>query len=53
MQFMVVACADSRVCPSRVLGFKPGEAFTIRNVGNIIPPFQVHMQMHIAISNQI
>lgn len=38
---MVIACADSRVCPSRVLGFTPGEAFTIRNVGNIVPPFQV------------
>ncbi|KMZ73424.1 carbonic anhydrase, chloroplastic [Zostera marina] len=39
-KFMVIACADSRVCPSRVLGFTPGEAFTIRNVGNIVPPFQ-------------
>lgn len=39
-KFMVIACADSRVCPSRVLGFQPGEAFTVRNVANLVPPFQ-------------
>ncbi|KAL3617305.1 hypothetical protein CASFOL_038850 [Castilleja foliolosa] len=37
-QFMVIACADSRVCPSSVLGFQPGEAFVIRNVANLVPP---------------
>ncbi|MQL95608.1 hypothetical protein Taro_028279 [Colocasia esculenta] len=39
-KFMVIACADSRVCPSNVLGFQPGEAFTVRNVANLVPPFQ-------------
>ncbi|GAB4853325.1 Beta carbonic anhydrase 5, chloroplastic [Ancistrocladus abbreviatus] len=39
-KFMVIACADSRVCPSTILGFKPGEAFTIRNVANLVPPFE-------------
>ncbi|KAL5201496.1 hypothetical protein ABZP36_035850 [Zizania latifolia] len=39
-KFMVVACADSRVCPSSVLGFQPGEAFTVRNVANLVPPYQ-------------
>ncbi|TVU09874.1 hypothetical protein EJB05_43371 [Eragrostis curvula] len=39
-KFMVVACADSRVCPTGVLGFQPGEAFTVRNVANLVPPFQ-------------
>ncbi|CAA6659515.1 unnamed protein product [Spirodela intermedia] len=39
-KFMVIACADSRVCPSTVLGFQPGEAFTVRNVANIVPPFE-------------
>ncbi|KAF8118451.1 hypothetical protein N665_0005s0209 [Sinapis alba] len=36
-KFMVIACADSRVCPSEILGFQPGEAFTVRNIANIVP----------------
>lgn len=40
-QFMVIACVDSRVCPSNILGFRPGEAFTIRNVANFVPPLEV------------
>ncbi|XP_021285334.1 beta carbonic anhydrase 5, chloroplastic-like isoform X2 [Herrania umbratica] len=39
-KFMVIACADSRVCPSTILGFRPGEAFMIRNVANLVPPFE-------------
>ncbi|RLM86616.1 beta carbonic anhydrase 5, chloroplastic-like isoform X2 [Panicum miliaceum] len=39
-KFMVVACADSRVCPTRILGFQPGEAFTVRNVANLVPPYE-------------
>ncbi|KAL4363883.1 hypothetical protein GQ457_04G003540 [Hibiscus cannabinus] len=39
-KFMVIACADSRVCPSNVLGFEPGEAFTVRNVANMVPPYE-------------
>ncbi|XP_041021729.1 beta carbonic anhydrase 5, chloroplastic-like isoform X1 [Juglans microcarpa x Juglans regia] len=39
-KFMVIACADSRVCPSNVLGFQPGEAFMIRNVANLVPPLE-------------
>lgn len=38
-KFMVFACADSRVCPSHVLDFQPGEAFVVRNVANMVPPF--------------
>ncbi|ESW20364.1 hypothetical protein PHAVU_006G202600 [Phaseolus vulgaris] len=39
-KFMVIACADSRVCPSNILGFQPGEAFTIRNIANLVPTFE-------------
>ncbi|XP_059653251.1 beta carbonic anhydrase 5, chloroplastic-like isoform X2 [Cornus florida] len=39
-KFMVIACADSRVCPSSILGFQPGEAFVVRNVANLVPPFE-------------
>lgn len=38
---MVIACADSRVCPSSILGFQPGEAFVVRNVANLVPPHEV------------
>ncbi|KAG0503747.1 hypothetical protein HPP92_003819 [Vanilla planifolia] len=41
-KFMVIACVDSRVCPSKILGFEPGEAFTVRNVANLVPPYQEH-----------
>ncbi|CAN6465789.1 unnamed protein product [Victoria cruziana] len=39
-KFMVIACADSRVCPTKILGIQPGEAFTIRNVANLVPAFE-------------
>ncbi|XP_065005183.1 carbonic anhydrase 2-like isoform X1 [Musa acuminata AAA Group] len=39
LRFMVFACADSRVCPSVVLDFQPGEAFTVRNIANMVPPY--------------
>jgi len=39
MQFMVFACSDSRVCPSHILDFQPGEAFVVRNIANMVPPF--------------
>ncbi|KAJ3670822.1 hypothetical protein LUZ60_008248 [Juncus effusus] len=38
-KFMVFACADSRVCPSTFLSFQPGEAFTVRNIAGLIPPY--------------
>lgn len=39
LQYMMFACSDSRVCPSHVLDIQPGEAFVVRNVANLVPPF--------------
>ncbi|KAL3515491.1 hypothetical protein ACH5RR_022393 [Cinchona calisaya] len=39
-KFLVIACADSRVCPSSILGFQPGEAFIVRNIANLVPPYE-------------
>ncbi|XP_078168546.1 beta carbonic anhydrase 4-like isoform X2 [Carex rostrata] len=38
-KFLVIACADSRVCPSTIFSFQPGEAFTVRNIAALVPPF--------------
>lgn len=39
-QVMVIACCDSRVDPSLILQCDPGDLFVVRNVANIIPPYE-------------
>ncbi|KAL8161864.1 hypothetical protein V2J09_013353 [Rumex salicifolius] len=38
-KFLVFACSDSRVCPSHILDFQPGEAFVVRNIASMVPPY--------------
>ncbi|VXC96634.1 carbonic anhydrase [Sphingomonas sp. AX6] len=37
---MVIACSDSRVDPAQVFDTSPGEIFVVRNVANLVPPFE-------------
>lgn len=37
---MVVACCDSRVDPALILQCDPGDLFIVRNVANIVPPYE-------------
>ncbi len=39
-QALFVGCADSRVSPERLVGATPGELFMLRNIANIIPPYE-------------
>ncbi|KAF9667863.1 hypothetical protein SADUNF_Sadunf15G0067500 [Salix dunnii] len=38
-KFLVFACCNSRVSPSNILDFQPGEAFMFRNIANLVPAF--------------
>lgn len=43
---MVVACSDSRTDPSLIMQCGPGEIFVVRNVANIVPPYESDAGFH-------
>ncbi|MBA3661836.1 MAG: carbonic anhydrase [Gammaproteobacteria bacterium] len=45
-EVMVVACCDSRVDPALILQCDPGDLFVVRNVANIIPPYEIDEGHH-------
>ncbi|MDQ8754783.1 carbonic anhydrase [Sphingosinicella sp. LHD-64] len=45
-QVMVIACSDSRVDPAQIFDARPGEMFVVRNVANLVPPFEPDSNYH-------
>jgi carbonic anhydrase len=43
---MVIGCCDSRVSPEAIFDAGPGELFILRNVANLIPPFEPDDHYH-------
>jgi carbonic anhydrase len=37
---MIIACCDSRAAPETIFDAGPGELFVVRNVANLVPPYE-------------
>ena len=37
---VIIACSDSRADPATIFDTDPGEIFVVRNVANLVPPFE-------------
>lgn len=45
-EVMVVSCCDSRCDPETIFSAKPGELFVVRNVANLVPPYETGGKFH-------
>ena len=39
-EVMIIACCDSRSAPETIFNAAPGEIFVVRNVANLVPPYE-------------
>lgn len=45
-EVMIVSCCDSRVDPETIFSAMPGEMFVVRNVANLVPPYETGGKYH-------
>ncbi len=45
-EIMVIGCCDSRVSPEVIFDARPGELFVVRNVANMVPPYETQGVFH-------
>lgn len=45
-EVMVIACCDSRSAPETIFNTAPGEIFVVRNVANLVPPYEPDDRCH-------
>lgn len=44
--YVLIACSDARMEPALIFDTEPGELFVIRNVANLVPPYEIGGSYH-------